>query len=91
MDIVKIAGSAGDVIDKVAKNERTLQTGILLWVLVFVGFLVYITNISQKEARDAYLASIERQGDKMTVSLDKMTDALKQNTSIMIELKTILR
>ncbi len=83
-----VISNAWDAVEKAWKTERSMLVGIMLLVLAFLSFIMRLSTSSQKEARDAYLASIERQWDKMTQSLDRNTDALKDNTTIMIELET---
>ena len=83
--------SASSAVEKIGRTPNTLFVGIMLWVLVFLVVWWYMNNISQTEARDAYLSAMEKRDDKFWVITDKLTDALKENTTVMIELKSKIK
>ncbi len=78
-------------IQKIWQSERTLFVWIMICVLLFVWFVIREWNIGQKEARNAFLQSMEKRDDKMEMSLDKMTNALSRNTEIMIKLDSKIK
>lgn len=83
MKVSSIIDTAGDAVEKVGRNNNSTLVGIMLLVLVFLAFIMWIITSSQKEASDAYLASIESINNKVTV-------AIKENTAMLIEIRTML-
>lgn len=83
--------ASGNALEKAWKNDRTLFIGSMIVILIFVWFLIWSGSVSMKDSQSAFLNAMEKRDDKMTDSLDRVTNALNKNTEVMIEVKTRIK
>lgn len=87
-NIINVSSTA---IEKVWQSERTLFIGMMVIILLFVWFLIRESSLSQSQARNAFLASMEKRDEKMEASLEKVTTALGKITEIMIKTESKIK
>ena len=83
--------TAPEIIGKISSSERGLFVGVMIAFLIFSGFFMWQSNESQREQRDAFLASMEKRDDKTIESINRVTDALNKNTEVMLEVKNRIK
>jgi len=86
-----IINETGSAVTKIGATERTLFVWVMIAFLMFSGFFMWLSSESQREQRDTFLNSMDRRDDKMSESLNKVTDALNKNTEVMIEIKSRIK
>lgn len=87
----EVIESSWDAIQKIGSSERTLFVGIMISVLVFVGFLVWNSSTSQSEQRESFLSAMDKRDEKISTAIEKMSDALDKNTEVMNDLRAKIK
>ncbi len=71
---------AWEAISKIWHNERTTFIWAMVIMLLFVWYIVF-----------SFLQALETKDQRFTQSLDKVSDALRDNTQVMLELKSTIK
>lgn len=73
-------GATWEAIAKIWHNERSTFVAAMVIMLLFVWYIVY-----------SFLQALETKDQRFTESLDKVSNALRENTQVMLELKPTIK